>query len=263
MQESLDRTYSCEHTDRRRIDIFLPDRPNGAAMLWIHGGGFHAGSKEQWREVARHFCGLGYVCGSMTYRLAPQWKFPAQVADARLGMAWFRRQAGEFGFSPKRVAATGSSAGGYLVLMLATIGPDDSLGRTVELGEAGTQPQAVVAYCPAGSVHEARRLGRSAHPKFMPVREADDPELYRIASIEDRIRGDEPPVLLLHGTEDATVPFEQSEFLCDALKQASVDVTFHPVKGGRHGMLKSHGFAEPELDKMVEYFFDKHLKGDY
>jgi len=260
MQELLDRTYSCEHTDRRMIDIFLPDRANGAALLWIHGGGFHAGSKEQWHDVARHFCDLGYVCGSMTYRLAPQWKFPAQVADARLGMAWFRRQAGEFGFSPGRVAAAGSSAGGYLVLMLATIGPDDDLGRTVELGDADTRPQAVVAYCPAGSVHEARRSGRSAHPKFMPVREADDPELYRIASIEDRISGDEPPVLFLHGTDDELIPHADSVDLVERITRAGGQAELISLPGTKHGF--GYGTTTEAQKKSiahVERFVQAHL----
>jgi len=211
-RENLDVPYAADHADRRLIDVFEPaGPPNGAGILFIHGGGFSAGDKAQWREVCRHFAARGYVCASAEYRLAPRWKFPAQVEDVRLAMAWFRARAGQYGFSPDRIAAAGSSAGGYLALMLATIGPDDELGRTAELGAAETVPQAVVAYCPVITLHEARRgEARFVYPDFMPVREAEDPQLYRTASIEDRITGAEPPMLLLHGRSDEVIPFSES-----------------------------------------------------
>ena len=150
MKELLDIAYSSRFADRRRIDVFAPETAgNGAAVLWIHGGGFAGGSKEQWHPLCRHFCGLGYVCASVEYRLAPEWKFPAWVEDVRLGMAWLRGRSGDWGVLPDRIAAAGSSAGGYLALMLATIGPGDSLGRTDELAGVDTRPRAVAAYCPA------------------------------------------------------------------------------------------------------------------
>ncbi len=82
--------YSDEHTDYRVMDLHLPDaEPNGATVLLIHGGGFTGGDKEAWTSVAAWFCARGYACASVNYRLAPTWRFPAWVEDARLAMACF------------------------------------------------------------------------------------------------------------------------------------------------------------------------------
>ena len=65
---------------------------------------------------------------------------------------------------------------------------------------------------------------------------------------------DEPPFLICHGDKDMLVPHNQSELLNDALKKVGVNVKFHTVKGG------GHGFRDQEVDRMVQEFFDKHLK---
>ena len=68
---------------------------------------------------------------------------------------------------------------------------------------------------------------------------------------------DDPPFLIMHGDKDTTVPFSQSELLDEALKKAGVEVTFMPVKGAGHG---GREFSSEENRKLVEEFFDKHLK---
>ena len=63
-----------------------------------------------------------------------------------------------------------------------------------------------------------------------------------------------PPFLIMHGDRDPLVPHHQSELLEAALKKAGVEVAFHTVEGA------GHGFGGPEIMRMVEMFFDKHLK---
>jgi dipeptidyl aminopeptidase/acylaminoacyl peptidase len=58
----------------------------------------------------------------------------------------------------------------------------------------------------------------------------------------------------VHGDQDKTVPLSQSESLHEALKKANADVTLHVVKGG------GHGFGGPEIDRLVDDFFEKHLR---
>ena len=238
LREQFDIVYGAEYKGRRLIDVFIPeDKANGAAIYFIHGGGFSAGDKKQWHEVARHFCRCGYTCASVEYRLAPRWRFPAWVEDVRAGMAWFKRRAAPFGFDPARVAAAGSSAGGYLALMLATVGPQDDLGRTEETRDSDTRPAAVVAYCPLTSLYGAKSwLGRDACPDLMPVSEAEDPDLYRIASVKDRLRGCEPPLLLLHGTEDEVIPPSESQDLAERVTSIGGRAEVVSIEGAKQGL---------------------------
>lgn len=94
------------------MDWYLPDEPNGRGLLWIHGGGWENGRKEQWGSVAEHFCRLGYTCASAEYRLVPNSDLDGMVADVRLAMQAFRARDKELGFESNLVAAAGSSAGG-------------------------------------------------------------------------------------------------------------------------------------------------------
>ena len=264
MREVMDVPYSRLHVDRRRMDLFLPDgagKGHGAAMLLVHGGGFDAGDKAQWHEVARHFCGLGYVCASPEYRLAPAWRFPAWVEDVRLAMDFLRCRAGEYGFAPDRIAATGSSAGGYLVLMLGTIEPDDDLARSDELTADETRPNAVLAYCPATRMHESRRdFPRVPFPKLMPAPEAEAPELYKAASVEDRITGREPPILFLHGTADTLIPHAESVALCERINAAGGHAEIQLLEGVAHGFgYGVHTDAQKQAAALAEEFLEANL----
>jgi dipeptidyl aminopeptidase/acylaminoacyl peptidase len=87
-----------------------------------------------------------------------------------------------------------------------------------------------------------------------PVQETK--EVARQASPITYVSADDPPFLVVHGTEDPTVPFNQSERLAAELGKAGVDATFVRVEGGGHG-----GFRSAELSRRVSLFFDKHLRG--
>ena len=67
---------------------------------------------------------------------------------------------------------------------------------------------------------------------------------------------DDPPFLIVHGTRDLLVPFNQSELLHEALRKADVESTLLTIEGGGHGM----GFPD-QVNQSVKRFFDHHLRG--
>jgi acetyl esterase/lipase len=231
--------YSEQFSDQRRIDLYPPPGPGrGAALLFVHGGGWRGGGRGQWRPVAEYCTARGFFCASMSYRLAPAHRFPAAVEDVRLGMAWLRAHAESFGFAPDRVGAVGSSSGGHLVALLATLGPDDPLGVTAELADRDTRPQAAFCYCPVVSLHSGRpesALLEECYLDFLGVTEAQDPRLYAQASPVDRVTGAEPPFLFLHGDADTDVPPAQSLLMAERLRAAGVAAEVLLLPGVEHG----------------------------
>ena len=263
MTVNLDIPYSDRH-ELNKLDLFLPESGgNGCCLFCIHGGGWSGGSRPQWHSVAQHFCGLGYVGVSTSYRLAPDCKFPSQIEDVRLAMAYVRSRAEEYGFDPSKVAAMGSSAGGHLTALLATIGEGDPFGDGPELGLKDTRPNAAVCYCPvttfcAGPLQEGRLA--NSYIALMGGPESELGDAYRLASPVERIDGSEPPFHFIHGDADQTVPLIQSTEMSRRLEEAGVRSAVSVLPGVGHGF--GYGVtSEPQKEslKIMEGFLSEYF----
>jgi dipeptidyl aminopeptidase/acylaminoacyl peptidase len=154
----------------------------------------------------------------------------------------------------------GASAGGHLVALLGTTGGAKELEGDGGNKEVSSKVHAVVdLFGPTdltkmGGSHdnpnspEAKLLGG-------PVQENKDKAAK--ANPITYVTKDTAPFLILHGDQDKTVPYSQSELLAEALKKAGVEVRLVKVEGAGHG---GPQFNTPENRKLVEEFFDKHLK---
>ncbi len=259
------------------LDIYLPDAPapakpakeNRPVIVWIHGGGWSAGSKANCPAAV--FVPAGFAAVSIDYRLTPLAPFPAQIHDCKAAVRWVRAHAAEYGFDPDHVGVWGGSAGGHLAALLGTSGGDKELEGTV--GGNLDQSSAVQAVCdwfgPTDIVKLAHADGSPAEKPVdpaAPANEAAGPldslvggpihdhlDLARKASPMNFISKDDPPVLIMHGDKDSLVPISQSEMFNDALKAAGVDVKMHVVKGA------GHGFRGPAEIQMVGDFFREKL----
>src|SRR4051812_16973272 len=66
------------------------------AIVCIHGGGFRAGDRAGWNDRCKKFAERGYVAVTVTYRLAPQYPFPAAVQDVKAAVRWLRANADKY-----------------------------------------------------------------------------------------------------------------------------------------------------------------------
>src|SRR5689334_17551363 len=87
-------------------------------VLCIHGGGFRAGSREEYNGLCLTLAQRGFIAATMDYRLAPKFQFPAAVHDCKAAVRWMRANAPRWHGDPSRFGVTGSSAGGHLVQFL-------------------------------------------------------------------------------------------------------------------------------------------------
>lgn len=259
MNTIKDETYAFEYAEQRKIDFFIPDAPNGACLLFIHGGGWGAGNKEQWQPVAEHFARLGYVCASASYRLAPDYQYPSQIEDARLAMQYVKRQADRFGFRSDAVGVVGSSAGGHLAAMLGTIADEAPLGATAELEVADTMPQLVICYCPVVTLF----LERGFIQKFMGATAEEQPERFREASPLYRVGAAPlPPFLFLQGDQDPTTPLRDTSEMCHAINSAGGSADLVVLPGVKHGFGYGDRTEAQQVSlAYVELFLNKHGLG--
>lgn len=101
--------------------IHRPSAPRGcgAAMLWIHGGGYVMGSATQDDASCSRFAErLGIPVAAVEYRLAPQHPYPAALEDCYAALEWLARLDG---IDAERIVIAGASAGGGLAAALALL----------------------------------------------------------------------------------------------------------------------------------------------
>lgn len=91
--------------------------PPGPLIVFIHGGGFAAGSLGTHDALCRALClEAGMSVMSVGYRLAPEHPYPAAVDDCSTALAWVAAHGAERGIDPRRISVCGDSAGGYLAV---------------------------------------------------------------------------------------------------------------------------------------------------
>jgi acetyl esterase/lipase len=261
--------YAGTDNPRQRVDLVLPEQPKGdgplPVVVWIHGGGWQSGDKRGGiRQLGDLVASGDYAGVSVGYRLSGEAVWPAQVHDCKAAIRWVRANAKKHNVDPQRIGVWGSSAGGHLVAMLGTSGGVESLeGELGEHTDQSSEVRCVVDYYgPTELLSMGQYPSRIDHdaPASPESRLVGGPlqqrkEAARSASPITYVSADDPPFLIVHGTDDQAVPFNQSERLAAALAEAGVEVTFVKVEGGGHG-----GFRSPELVRRVRLFFDKHLR---
>jgi acetyl esterase/lipase len=266
-----DITYGKAGDTELKLDL---SRPQGAgpypAIVFIHGGGWSGGSRQAYRGQIQEAARRGYVAVTISYRLmkydeakkettAADPIFPAQIHDAKAAIRWVRANARKYGIDPERIGVTGGSAGGHLSLLVGLTDPASGLeGDSGNPGQS-SRVQAVVnvfgptdmAYCfEKSSVAWIFRL-------FMGGTPAEAGERYQAASPITYVSKDDPPVLTLHGDQDALVPVEQARVLDEKMKAAGASHTLIVFTG------QGHGFAGDDGKKAADAtweFFERHLK---
>lgn len=262
-----DLAYVSSGHERHKLDLYLPagvQRP--PLVVWVHGGAWRAGSKENARGVVP-LLEAKFAVASINYRLSQHAVFPAQLEDCKAAIRYLRANAETYGYDADRIGVWGASAGGHLVSLLGTTGQT----REFDVGEHTDLSSRVQAVCswfgPSDFLQmdeQAGGRGRLRHddansPESRliggPIRE--NPEKVRRANPITYIQPDAPPFLLMHGDQDFVVPLGQGELLHEALKEAGVQSTLVVVEGG------GHGFGGPqmrELTSRVVEFFSTHLR---
>ncbi len=252
--------------ERQKLDLFLPEKTNGPlpVVIWVHGGGWQNGSKDQCPPLRGGYLERGYAVASLGYRLSQHAVFPAQIEDCKAAIRWLRAHAQEYGLDAERFGVWGSSAGGHLVALIGTSGEV----KEFEVGANLEQSSRVQAVCdwfgPTDFTvfantpgYESHATATSPEAKLLGGAVLENKEKAARLNSITYVSRDDPPFLIVHGDKDPTVPINQSELLFAALKKAGVSAHFHTIRGAGHG---GPGFNDPQISDMVSAFFDQTLK---
>jgi len=250
------------------LDLYLPDNAPAPVplIIWIHGGGWRGGSKENCPPIRMGFTARGYAIASINYRLTGVASFPAQIEDCKSAVRWLRAHAGEYGLDADHFGVWGSSAGGHLAALLGTSGGVTEFDRGENLDQS-SRVQAVCDYFGPSDFTEMGKIpgyemhARAGSPEsaLLGGTVAEKPETARAASPVHHITADDPPFLIVHGDNDRTVPVDQSIRMDAALRAAGVQTERIILEGAGHG---GPAFSSQNMADQVTAFFDRYLKID-
>ncbi len=249
------------------LDVFEPEKKNGAAILFMVSGGFFSSHEAINPGFYKAFLDRGYTVFAVVHGSQPRFIIPEITQDIHRAVRFIRTNAARWGVDPDKFGITGASAGGHLSLTIGTQGGPGAADAKDPVDRASSAVQCVACFFPPtdfsnwGSAgDDAVGVGTLANFKAAFGPRSDSAEgrktfgrkispLYFVAS-------NMPPTLIMHGDADKLVPIYQSEVFkkrCD-----EVGVTFKLIvkPGG------DHGWAGIEKDLVVfADWFDLHLRG--
>lgn len=215
---------TVEYSGTLQADVYASSSPElSPAILLIHGGGWSVGNRKEMEGFAKLFTQRGFVAVAMDYRLLPTAIWPAQAEDVSAALCWMSENAKAYKIDPARIGIFGVSAGGHLAAWAAT--------HPAKCRSGQVAPKALIAlYAPWDLTQDSSNIkGKEASQRLAGGRSLWS--LSPQASIDARM----PPSLLIHGTKDQTVPFEQSQTACKRIQAVQRHCELMALEGDAHG----------------------------
>lgn len=228
------------------LDLYRPKTRNKqTAILFIHGGGFKYGSKEDMAGYAKLYAEGGFVTTSINYRLTPSHSYPAAVNDAKDALLWMKNNAKKYGYDPKKIVVVGYSAGATLALNLGL-----------------DQTQRVAAAVSVAPVTDIGILIKSA--PYLQLRAELKAYMGDIAPIKAspiaQVTNQSSPIFLFHGDKDTIVPISQSLLMAKKLKAHNIPVLLRVFPDAGHEIMFPNKHLKQLLKEMTAFILTVEAK---
>src|SRR5204863_4963388 len=254
--------YANPDNQHLQVNIARPKNSDRLlpCVLCIHGGGFRAGNRDSYNPLLIKLAGQGYVAVATSYRLAPKYEFPAAIFDVKAAVRWLKANAAVYQIDPDRIGVTGDSAGGHLAQFL---------GVTADVrqfeGDEGNYAQSTRVACVVnryGPSDFTKSYGKSVDaaevlPLWLGGNLETAREKHLTSSPLNWVTPSAAPTLILHGTDDKYVAYEQGVWMRDRLQACGVDVELLTFDGAGHGF---KGADAEKAETAMFAFLEKQLK---
>ncbi|WDE99477.1 alpha/beta hydrolase [Lentisphaera profundi] len=273
-----DIVYKTSAEGALHLDLFYPASELSGLyplVVYTHGGGWAAGSKNKAQgrsNIARTVRGLteaGFCVVAVQYRLCKDGKTSIRdcVTDSMDAVRYLAKYSKELHLDSSRVFSYGDSAGGQLAQMLLLTQPTDFPGAAELAGQRYTMLAGVSWYGPCDFEktalfnHDGRAKFRD---RFGPrvLKAGTPPEdklrLYREVSPVNYLRKGSPPLLMIQGDGDTTIPLKHAYYMQEKAKACEAPVEIMIIKNAGHNWRQADGSTpiEPSREKIIQRTID-------
>jgi acetyl esterase/lipase len=257
----MDIEYGSAGGESLKLDAYVPEGAGPfPAVILVHGGGWNGGDKSggpkkgYMAPMHEPLEKAGYAWFSINYRLAPKHQYPANIEDVETAIRWVKANAAKYHVDPQRIVLSGESAGGHLIQLAAV--------RATE----ATRVAAVVPFYGRGELVSDLQPGAELRANLAQLfgrktfDETAQKQMHEASPLLHIKRG-LPPFLLVHGTADQSVPYDQSVQWQAKMKELGMTCDLITIKDGVHGMISWDAVA-PTYKQDVVAWLDRTLKAD-
>lgn len=229
-------------------------------IVFAHGGGFVAGSKDAFGipEMSRYLAQNGFVVFAVDYRLLQNGGlFPKNAQDVKCAVQWLRAHAAEHNVDTDRIAILGNSAGGYMASFVSVTQHNDTFNASCGDPALDAQKPEVDLAVAWYGVHDFSTMKHNLVKTlelsyFVKIK---DKAAFKKEISPIQYADQAPPMLMLHGTVDQLVPYDQSVSMCQAVKDAGGDCTLVEFPGADHGFI-GEKWGTPDSDRGLSLTVD-------
>lgn len=244
-----------------KMDLYLPPNTGKTTpiIINIHGGGWNKGVKESQTGFSSFFR-AGFAIANIEYRLTGQATAPAAIQDVRCALIYLIKNADALNIDKNKIVIQGISSGGHLALMGGLLGNNHKFDNNC-MGVENIKVAAIIDKYGVADVWDwayGPTITSKSATQWLGTK-AKDSLFARSVSPLYNISKQSPPVFIVHGNADATVPYTQSVDLHEKLLAAGVYTEFQTVEGGLHGKFSKD--KNNELNKLIINFITNTFKG--
>lgn len=258
-----DVAYDDDHP-AQVMDVYLAksERPT-PAMVYIHGGGWRAGSKSRIPGWLQQFVADGTLSViSVEYRFTDVKTHPAQVNDCLRAIQFVRANAEKWNIDPTKIGVTGGSAGGHLTAYVALHDDAKKADSADPVEQQSSRVACAVSFAGPTDWSLLKEIDHK-HPAYRqligyeprtPAGELDKKLMQSVSPITFASQ-DDPPIMQVHGDNDDIVPIEHAQNLHEKLQEVDVTSELVVIPGGNHGVAG----AGSGVSKQATAFVTKYL----
>ncbi len=249
------------------LDVFQPEKPNAAAIIFAVSGGFFSSHDAINAKTYQIFLDRGYTVFVVVHGSQPKFQIPEITQDMHRAVRFIRHHAAKYGIDPNRLGVTGGSAGGHLSLTLGTQGAKGAADAKDPIDRESSAVQCVACFFPPTDFLNYGQPGEDAvgvgilkgfQPAFGPP--SDTPEgrqkLGKEISPAYFVTSNTPPTLILHGDADKLVPIQQAELFVKRCQEVGANAKLVVKAGQGHGWKNMND----DMPALADWF-DEHLRG--
>ena len=246
---------------RNRLDFIYPKTKvyeRAPLFIYIHGGGNTGGTKNalynQSSLILKELTESGIAVATIDYRVfgaGEELGFHQLFEDCKDALRFLAKHSDRYGIDPHKFITWGTSAGGSKALVTAMTEsdflPGENAGPETEHTVIGAISFYGVTTFLVPELWEKRlerfpgRDESKGAMLFKPSHGMSTEEIAKLVSADQYLKADSPPVLLVHGDTDPTVPIELSKHLYNVAKERDIDVELVEVKNAGHGFKQVQG----------------------